>query len=90
MELVEIIGGAMGYAIANFAVGLGTLTTLTNKGILTREDAHDTIRRARQIMIASGGFPGVPESLEAAMACLDQLEQKFLADTAQISPSGLN
>lgn len=85
---ISSASGALGFSIATFAVSVNTLTALVRKNILSRQEALEAISRARKIVENSGGFPGDPDSLIGARQGMDEIEQLFLAETAQQMPSG--
>lgn len=78
---------SLSYCIANYAVTLDILALLVRKNYLTREDALESVRRARKLANLSNGFPGEHDYISAAKECMELIEQVFNADTVQLTPA---
>ncbi|WP_050478488.1 hypothetical protein [Herbaspirillum rhizosphaerae] len=78
---------SLSYCIANYAVTLDILALLVRKNYLTREDALESVRRARKLASLSNGTPGEYDYLAAAKECMEVIDQVFKADTSQLSPA---
>jgi len=80
---------SLSYCIANYAVTLDILAILVRKNYLTRDDALESVRRARKLANLSNGFPGEQDYLSAAKECMELIDQVFKADTSNIAFVGL-
>src|SRR5450830_46813 len=78
---------SLSYCIANYAVTLDILALLVRKNYLTREDALESVRRARKLASLSSGTPGEYDYIAAAKECMEVIDQVFKADTSHLSPS---
>lgn len=78
---------SLSYCIANYAVTLDILALLVRKNYLTRDDALESVRRARKLANLSNGTPGEYDYLAAAKECMEVIDQVFKADTSQLSPA---
>jgi hypothetical protein len=78
---------SLSYCIANYAVTLDILALLVRKNYLTRDDALESVQRARKLAKLSNGFPGEQDFLVAVKECMEVIDQVFSADTADLSGS---
>lgn len=78
---------SLSYCIANYAVTLDILALLVRKNYLTRDDALESVRRARKLASLSNGTPGEYDYIAAAKECMEVIDQVFKSDTSQLSPS---
>ena len=78
---------SLSYCIANYAVTLDILALLVRKNYLTRDDALESVRRARKLANLSNGAPGEYDYLAAAKECMEVIDQVFKADTSHLIPA---
>jgi len=78
---------SLSYCIANYAVTLDILALLVRKNYLTRDDALESVQRARKLANLSNGFPGENDYIAAAKECMELIEQVFSTDTTQLTPA---
>ncbi|WP_034298368.1 hypothetical protein [Herbaspirillum sp. RV1423] len=79
---------SLGYCIANYAVTLDILALLVKKDYLTRDDALESVQRARKLANLSSGYPGERDYISAAKECMELIEQVFQADTTSPALAG--
>lgn len=76
---------SLSYCIANYAVTLDILAILVRKNYLTRDDALESVQRARKLANLSNGFPGEQDYLSAAKECMELIDQVFKTDTSNLA-----
>src|SRR5450830_271448 len=76
---------SLSYCIANYAVTLDILALLVRKNYLTRDDALESVQRARKLAKLSNGFPSEQDYLAAAKECMELIDQVFSADTSHLA-----
>ena len=76
---------SLSYCIANYAVTLDILAILVRKNYLTRDDALESVQRARKLANLSNGFPGEEDYLSAAKDCMELIDQVFQTDTSNLA-----
>lgn len=79
---------SLSYCIANYAVTLDILAILVRKNYLTRDDALESVQRARKLANLSNGFPGEQDYLSAAKECIELIDQVFKTDTSAVAFTG--
>lgn len=80
---------SLSYCIANYAVTLDILAILVRKNYLTRDDALESVQRARKLANLSNGFPGEQDYLSAAKECMELIDQVFKTDTSNLAFVGV-
>lgn len=78
---------SLNYCIANYAVTLDILALLVRKNYLSRDDALESVQRARKLAGLSGGFPGESDYISAAKQCMELIDQVFHAETSHLASS---
>lgn len=76
---------SLSYCIANYAVTLDILALLVRKNYLSRDDALESVKRARKLANLSNGFPGEQDYISAAKECMELIDQVFSADTSHLA-----
>jgi len=71
---------SLSYCIANYAVTLDILALLVRQNYLTRDDALESVRRARKLAKLSNGAPGEHDYLAAAKECMEVIDRVFKTD----------
>lgn len=71
---------SLSYCIANYAVTLDILALLVRKNYLSREDALESVKRARKLANLSNAAAGEYDYLTAAKQCMELIDQVFSTD----------